>query len=349
MECPELKIAAAFLCVQSLHTIWRDEKSVLLQLEVLNTVGTLRIRQTFFLPSSQQTPIPHKSKPTDGRSKAICVPSMLKSYNNHGYIREDNYIGAKMPEVKTCETVSGTKRGQTQEERLFRSGDYDSAYADSYFTNGFNEFNASSFDPSVIDSRLPYLTIRKKPKNLLDPIGELANDYENMPKTHSLLDLSLDRLKNVEVVKYQNGQLTPSEADESAAESSVEKEENVTGSLDRKIIKNKNLKILKKLSPFCRKKPTDLINIYRINPPMGVARQEMLDISNIDSQLNRLYSNRGMYTFEEKTRKIVFYPPEVFNKNRMQGFRSSIQSIVSSQSQSSMDSEDIKQISDVAL
>lgn len=273
---------------------------------------------------------------------------MLKSYNNHGYIREDNYIGAKMPEVKTCETVSGTKRGQTQEERLFRSGDYDSAYADSYFTNGFNEFNASSFDPSVIDSRLPYLTIRKKPKNLLDPIGELANDDENMPKTHSLLDLSLDRLKNVEVVKYQNGQLTPSEADESA-ESSVEKEENVTGSLDRKIIKNKNLKILKKLSPFCRKKPTDLINIYRINPPMGVARQEMLDISNIDSQLNRLYSNRGMYTFEEKTRKIVFYPPEVFNKNRMQGFRSSIQSIVSSQSQSSMDSEDIKQISDVAL
>lgn len=248
-----------------------------------------------------------------------------------------------------------------QFDGLYKNNEYDSNFFEPFFSeqeDGLSEFNASSFDATVIDARLkamPYLTIRNRPKELEKITEESDLDLANtepMPKTRSLLNFADADFNNTEVVKsdpktksislnYINYLEKP--------EKNPENQDNFTRSLDRKIIKNKNLKILKKLSPFFSKKPIEEINIYQINPPR--CQHLKLNINNLDNQLNKVYSHRGMYIYDEKTKKTIFYPPEFFNKTDMKKFYSRMDSYGSSVSQSSVDndSEDIRHISDVAL
>lgn len=288
----------------------------------------------------------------DGRGDGNRLWSVLKSYKNPGY--EDKETVAKIPDVKPYEMNPPNNSHFLEDKEIFKPG-YEAGYVDPYFTQGFNEFNAFSFDPAIIDARLPYLTIRKKPKELVNDPRKLELDLAFdgiMPKTHSLVDLTVEDLKDVEVVKFQNERMPQSFNPVpyfKEKELIVKRHEESMDCLDKKIIKNKNLKVLKKkLSPFCRKKSIETINIYPINPPNGVETQPGLDVTNLDTQLNKVYSNRGMYTFEEKSKKIFFYPPEFFQNASPQAHRNRTNSF-GNLSHSSMDSEDIKQIGDVAL
>lgn len=254
---------------------------------------------------------------------------------------------------------------------IYKNEEYNSNLFDPFVLHkdeNFSEFNASSFDPTIIDARLramPYLTIRNKPKELDKIMEESETDVSTtnlMPKTRSLLDFSseTDSVKdfnNTEIVRNSPKDKAISLNYINCLEKQDKKMENsecFTRSLDRKIIKNKNLKILKKLSPFFSKKSVEEINVYQINPPKSQPLPEgaQVNVTDVDSQLNRIFSNRGMYSFDEKTKKIIFYPPEFFNKTgEVKKFHNRMDSYGSSPSRSSIDTEgeDIRQISDVAL
>ena len=221
-----------------------------------------------------------------------------------------------------------------------------------YLTKNFNEFNASNFNPSFMDyssriiTTMPYLTIREKRSRKFD-----ENSREKIKGLcSSLTDLSYDNLKCVEVLPFKGSDGC---LDNGGNNVGFSPESGVNNSPDKTIIKNKNLKILKTLSPFVKKKKTNHpINIYQINVPKNIKSSgEDLNLTNIDYRLSNIYRNRGMYAYDKDSKKIVFYPPEYFLKNYERGgnSRQRLNSRNSSLSCSSLDSEDIKQIGDVAL
>lgn len=248
---------------------------------------------------------------------------------------------------------------------IYKRDEYDPRIFDPFYTgqnNGFSEFNATNFDASVVEARLrgmPYLTLRNKPKELERIMEESEEDLmkqESIPKTRSLIDFTEIDYNNTESTKKNSGSKSISLNYINFIENkekNTEKSDNShwTESLDRKIIKNKNLKILKKLSPFLTKKPIEEVNIYQINPPKEQKSERDMNFASLDTQLNKVYSNRGMYMFDEKTKKVIFYPPEFFNKSEMNKFYKRMDSYGSSQSRSSIDndSEDLRHISDIAL
>lgn len=350
--CRLLVNITGIICVQSLYSIWREEKSVLLRLQAL-----------------KMSPAPQFYQ---NRIRRPSVTAPCQGHQNPGFQLSEtkSEVPLEKQGIDIQDTVYSPNCG------IFKNEDYDSNFFDPFFVpknENFSEFNASSFDPTIIDARLramPYLTIRNKPKELDKIIEESETDISNtnlMPKTRSLIDFSGTEtdsapdsgkdFNNTETVKNSPKDKAISLNYINCLEKQDKKMENsdsFTRSLDRKIIKNKNLKILWKLSPFFGKKSIEEINVYQINPPKSQILTEgaQLNVTDIDSQLNRVFSNRGMYSFDEKTKKVIFYPPEFFNKTgEMKKFHNRMDSYGSSPSRSSIDndSEDLRQISDVAL
>ncbi|KAL0280834.1 UNVERIFIED_CONTAM: hypothetical protein PYX00_002010 [Menopon gallinae] len=339
--CRLLVNISGIICVQSLYSIWREEKSILMRLEAL-----------------KMSPVPHVHQP---RGRRLNVG--YESHRNFGYVDTEGKAGliSEKTDLNSYPTIQYDEANE-----IYKQDEYDPRIFDPFYTSqsdGFSEFNATSFDASVVEARLrgmPYLTIRNKPKELERITEESEEDlikHESIPKTRSLIDFTEIDYNNTESAKKNPGSKSISlnyinfiENKEKNAEKSDNS--NWTGSLDRKIIKNKNLKILKKLSPFLSKKPIEEVNIYQINPPKEKKMSDPeMNFASLDSQLNKVYSNRGMYMFDEKTRKVIFYPPEFFNKSEMKKFYKRMDSYGSSQSRSSIDndSEDLRHISDIAL
>lgn len=179
-----------------------------------------------------------------------------------------------------------------------------------------SEFNASSFDANVIDSRAQVDT-----KSMLD--------FRETEDTHN----------NTEAPKANNKSISLNYINY-LGQKEGKPDEVATQSLDRRVTKNtKNLKILKKFSPFLNRKHYDEVNVYQIHPPKVIEAQNLpLASTQLDSQLNKVYSNRGMYAFDEKSKKLIYYPPEFFN-GQLKERRSSTDE----------ESEDVSRICDVAL
>lgn len=235
----------------------------------------------------------------------------------------------------------------------------DNIFLDPFFISpmeSLSEFSASSFDANVIDARvkLPMPKIHE----------QMEEDEEaTTPKSQSLLDFrETEEYNNIEASRNnaKNKSISLNYINYLGKKEGKAEPVDITQSLDRRIVKNnKNLKILKKFSPFLVRKNNDEINVYQIHPPKilegSLTNEEDFSgpptATQLDNQLNKVYSSRGMYAFDEKTKKLIFYPPEFFNRDEMKQFRNRLASNESSQSRSSIDddSEDIGRIGDVAL
>lgn len=267
-----------------------------------------------------------KIKETEGRSEG---PSLTASCNqNYGYIDDEASMNAVNNEKYNVNHINLAIK---------------------------NEFNASSFDPSVIDARLnkmPYLTIRKRGQ-AMDQFPEAEPHFvKTIPKTTSLFNLSSCNYVDADFKKFSADDVI-SYHGINKLNNGVEvfKTEDDTKLSHKKIIKNKNLKILEKFSPFFRKRSERGVNIYEINTRKNSDRKNKIDLSHIDAQLKKVFSHRGMYYFDKNSAKVLFYPPEVFTRQTPTSFRTRLNSYESNLSRSSVetDSEDIKHISDVAL
>jgi len=181
------------------------------------------------------------------------------------------------------------------------------------------EFSASNFDEQ---QKIAQEVLQQKQ-------AEDADEYNNTePLTNNTKNKSIS-LNYINFLGYK---------DEKAID---------TQSLDRKVIKNKDSIKVKKSSPFLNRKNNEEVNVYQIHPPKvmeGLAPEQVTPTSTmLDKQLNKIYSSRGMYALDENTQKLIFYPPEFFNRDEMNRYR--VERVESSQSRSSVGND----VGDVAL